>query len=612
MGEGALDGIFGGSDDARAGKPPVGLQPFAAAIAAELAAHHPEVAAETASFLREQTEVLKIQKRSLEAEYEYFEVEWAPRLLGIRLRTAFQLMSALVATLIALGICVMVYDATRAHAVIVDAFDAPPNLAGQGLTGKVVAEGVLDELTRLQAATHTTVQTRDLSNAWSGDITIQLPDTGISIGELNRLLKQRFGHDLHIGGDLVQTDQGGLALTVRGTGVLPRVFTGRAGDIARLTTAAAEYIYGQSQPGPFITYLSNAGRNAEAAAFAAAVYPAAKSADLPYILNAWGIALENTGATPQQALPLYRAARALKPDYWSPYGNIINDLWLLGDEEGAWQEADSMRRAAGGRPGRAPDLDYADADQLSWNLQALRKATLADVAAHGGVGTYASTDGPTIALADALLHDRSDAEFRLQTLAADATDPTVAANSHFVRGLLAMQVGDAATAVSEMEAYGRAAQNPVVASNNPGFGCWIAPAEEAAGHPDAADAALRAGGHFVDCYRFRGDILDHRGNWQAAQGAYAAAVALAPDLPAAYYSWGVALARHHDFADAIAKLSAAHKRAPNWADPLKAWADVLAQQGKWRQARARYDSALRDAPAWDTLQAARAIAASRS
>jgi tetratricopeptide (TPR) repeat protein len=45
-----------------------------------------------------------------------------------------------------------------------------------------------------------------------------------------------------------------------------------------------------------------------------------------------------------------------------------------------------------------------------------------------------------------------------------------------------------------------------------------------------------------------------------AQKAYAEAVALAPDLPAAYYSWGVALAKHGDLNGAAAKLRDAIRR----------------------------------------------------
>ena len=119
---------------------------------------------------------------------------------------------------------------------------------------------------------------------------------------------------------------------------------------------------------------------------------------------------------------------------------------------------------------------------------------------------------------------------------------------------------------------------------------------------------LKAAGSYVDCYRFRADILDRRGDWSGAQQLYADAVALAPDLPAAYYSWGVALARHGNLLGAEAKLEAANKRGPHWADPLKMWGDVLLQQGHRKDALARYDEALKYAPNWVRLNEAREAA----
>jgi tetratricopeptide (TPR) repeat protein len=203
------------------------------------------------------------------------------------------------------------------------------------------------------------------------------------------------------------------------------------------------------------------------------------------------------------------------------------------------------------------------------------------------------------------LHDPGSADLALQTTKADAKDPTVAAITHFVRGRLAAEGGDVLRAASEMEAFATAYADPAVSSNYPGYNCWVGPAEEAAGHAGKADAALEAGGHFVDCYRFRGDILDHRGDWPGAQKAYADSVALAPDLPAGYYSWGVALARHGDLADAAGKLKDANQRGPHWADPLKAWGDVLAKQGQTKEALIKYDKALKYAPNWKQLNDAR-------
>jgi tetratricopeptide (TPR) repeat protein len=228
---------------------------------------------------------------------------------------------------------------------------------------------------------------------------------------------------------------------------------------------------------------------------------------------------------------------------------------------------------------------------------------VADSEAHGGVGTLVGASAPSIADMDVALHDFGDAQLQLQTALGDASDPTPAAMSHFVRGRIASERGDTATAAREMEAFYVAFADPNVSSQYPGYSCWVAPAEEAAGHPEKADAIIRSAGRFVDCYRFRGDILDHRGDWLGAQRAYRAAVRLAPDLPVAYYSWGLALARHGNLVGAAQMLAAANQRGPNWADPLKAWGDVLMRQGQRDEARAKYALALTMAPAWAELKA---------
>jgi tetratricopeptide (TPR) repeat protein len=622
MSENVLESFLGSEPEEEDGAlpeiGPIGAD-AAAALALEQGSKSPELEQETTGYFRDQRQVLKKQARMLDVQMEHLHEQRTLNLRHMRVRRwretlqlGFQVFIAFAATVIGLGIMVMLYDAFTSKSVIVEPFDSPPPLAARGLSGKVVAGLVLDELTRLQAATRSTVAKRNLSNAWTSDIKVEVPETGVSVGDIDRMLKARFGHDLHIGGDLVQTDTGGLALTVRGDGVLPKVFTGATVDLEKLATKAAEYVYGQSQPYLFAVYLTNAGRNAEAVAFSKAAYPSAKPEDRPNLLNEWANALANTGGTPQAALALYREALKLKPDFWVAYNNVINSTWLLGDEEGAWRAGEAMRKAAGGRPGKAPELYYQNGDTLTWNLQAWRASTMADEAVNGGIGTSTVADAPAIADIDTRLHDPADAEFQLQTAQGDAKDPSIAAMTHFVHGRLAAEAGDVQRAAAEMEAFGAAYADATVSSNYPGYTCWIAPAEEAAGHPDKADAALKAGGHFVDCYRFRGDILDHRGDWVGAQKAYAQSVAIAPDLPAGYYSWGVALALHGDLNGATAKLAAANQRGPHWADPLKAWGDVLAREGRWRDALAKYDEALKYAPAWRELHQARDAAARKA
>ena len=615
MAEGLLGGLLGGERERPEAEPAetlAGAEAFASAVAAKLAGNDPAVARKTEEFLSEQAQLLRVQKKYLEAEHELRLThlrnqlrEERIRRAGLRLRLAFQLFLALVATVIGAGILVLLRDAFTSRAVVVEPFDVPPTLVAQGATGKVFAAGLLDQLRRLQSATRADAAKRNLSNAWTGEIRLAVPEAGISFGELSRLLRARFGHDLHIEGEVVDTPEGGLALTVRGDGVPANRFLGKAADLGKLTSDAAEYVYAQSEPVLWAYYLINHGRNEEAARFSRAAFAAADIADRPYLLNTWANAIGNMGNS-REALELWLAALKLKPDYWIAHNNVINARWGLGDEEGAWKAGENLRHAAGGRPGRSPEIYYENVDILTWNLGPWRDAEVADADATGGIGSNIGSTA-AISLTDIAirLHDLASAKILLQTLKPDPNDAASTVMSSFLRGRLATESGDVAAAAREMEIFGAAYVDPATVFNFPGYNCWIAPAEEAAGHPDKADAVLNSAGTFVDCYRFRADILEGRSDWPGAQKAYAQAVALAPDLPAAYYSWGLALARHGDLAGAAAKLQAANERGANWADPLKAWGDVLAREGRTKEALATYDRALKLAPNWTQLKDAR-------
>ncbi len=559
-------------------------------------------------YLEKQARFVAIQSEHLHEQRVLQLSHLRVRRFSDRLRVATQMFVFLVAALIGLGMAVMVYDAFTARSVIVDIFDAPPDLAARGLSGQVVAGLVLDELTRLGTGKHTIVK-RDVSSAWSNDIKVELPETGVSIGELDRMLKSRFGHELHIGGTLLQTETGALVLMVRGSDVLARNFTGAAGDLGRLTTEAAEYVYGESQPPLYASYLEYSDREDEAIAFIKSKLSETSGKNRSFLLYLWGLALRRSGGSPELQIELFRQSLRFDPASWGAYECIALNQIVLGNEEGAWKTSEVMRNLAGGRPGRVDELVYKPWDFMTWNLSAVRAALVAD--SSDGVGRNVVADGPAIANADIRMHDAADARLQLATSRVGAGDSSLEVVAPFVAGFQAMESGDGPRAAAEMEALGRALSNRSSAAHFAGIGCWIAPAEELAGHRAQADAALAAGGHFVDCARFRGDILDGRGDWPGAQEAYAESVAMAPDLPAGYYSWGVALARHGDLAGATAKLTAAHARGPNWADPLKAWGDVLARQGKWRAALTQYDQALADAPAWVALHTARDTAANR-
>jgi hypothetical protein len=333
------------------------------------------------------------------------------------------------------------------------------------------------------------------------------------------------------------------------------------------------------------------------------------------VLNYWANAIINKAGEGAigEALPLWREALRLKPDFWIGYNNIMFALAGLGDEEGLVRVGQQMIKAAGGRPGRAPENMYQNYDEIVWDLPAKRANQIADMESHSGIGTVvgsSASESLSVAQVEAQLHDVEAAALRLKTISVDEKNVPDVAEAALDRAMLAEEQRDLKAAAKDWDTFAVAYANPSVSTANPNLICFAALTYEKTGQPAKADAALDVGKlTFVDCYRFRGDLLDLRGDWADAQEWYAKAVKLGPSVPSGYYSWGLALAQHGDLDGAAAKLKLANQKGPHWADPLKAWGDVLVKQGHPKAALAKYDEALKYAPNWKQLKEARDTAA---
>jgi tetratricopeptide (TPR) repeat protein len=620
MTKGILGGIFGEEEE----KPEVeeseataGTDAFAAAIAHHASIQNPEVARDASAFLRGQLHHVEVQTKHLEEEHglriahlRNQLAEERVRRLALRLRVGFQLFVVLVATAIGLGLFVTVYDAFHSRNVVIDLFEVAPGLSPPIPNGKMVAASLLDRLTQLQAATRISAEKRGLSSAWTNEINIEVPETGLSIGQIERTLKARFGHDDHIDGDLMKTETGALALTVRGNRILPKTFINNEGHLGRLVDVAAEYIYGESEPGLFAKYLSDTNRADEAIAFARAHLASATIQEQPILLNYWGNAIEAKAApnANTEALPLYREAVRIKPDYWVGYNNLMLDLFNRGDLDGLIRVGNQMMKIAGGRPGKASEDMYEVYDSVVNNLQAERAAGLADMEGTGGTLTaQAGAEGLIVAQIDVQLHEVDTARLHLKTTVWDEMSSPDAANAAFAQATLAEEVGDLTAAANAWDVYAKAFADPVVSVQNSSGICSAAITYEKTNQPNKADAALNAVGALShpDCFRYKADLLDLRGDWAGAQVWYEKAIQLAPSYPASYYSRGIALGKHKDLKDAAEQFRLANLKGPHWADPLKAWGDVLVELGAPNEALAKYDEALKYAPNWEQLKEAR-------
>jgi tetratricopeptide (TPR) repeat protein len=539
------------------------------------------------AYLKGQTEISRLQRIS-----QHF-------------RIVSQALLALLAGLLGISVLVLVIEAIHSRAIVIREFSTPPRLVDRGLSGRVVAGFLLDELTLLQSSTRSRLEKRRVADAWTNQIELQLPSTGVSIQELQNLLRQRLGHDLTVSGDLVQGSSGDLVLTVRGETIPARSFQGDGDAIRDMTRQAAEYIFEHTQPSLYVASLIAQGRSREAVAFSQRAYPAASDADQPYLLNQWANALQNIGRPAEESLYLYRKALGLKKDFRNVHYNIMLTTRVMGMEQKAWEYGRQHLQRSDGRPVNRKELGFGQWNQLTWNLQDWRAGLADDALRYRGIGSGNQLRHPVIALIDTRLHDLDSARFHLSLGSGASDDSTIKARTHFVRGRLAAITGRRAEALVEMEQFKSAYEkNPTVAAIMPGYLCWVALAQEEAGLPARAEETLRQSGRYVDCLRFKGDILGRRGDWASAQRAYAEAVRLAPDLPAGWYSWGAALARRGQNQAAIEKLAAAVSRGPGWADPLKVWGDCLASQGQWQDAIEKYQSAARLAPQWIALKAA--------
>jgi len=623
MAEGVLEDLLGGeeekseaevSDELRAG-----ADAFAIAVAVDQFEHHPRVAAATEAFLETQARLIEEQTAQLRAERPIRlhhlhgrSREGRLRRMGQRIRLAMQLGVAVLFAALGAALVSMVYSALTSHAVVVEAFDTPPALAPRGLSGKVVASALLDGLQTLADATRSADAGMAAQNAWSSNVQIEVPETGVSIGEIDRFLHERLGHDLHVGGDLIETAGGGLALTVRGDGLAPKTFVGGPADLEKLTTAAAEYTYGSSQPYRFAVYLNNKGRNDDALAFLPKAFAQARTDALrSRLANTWGNVFYSLGK-PREAIGKYRVAIALDGDDWLARSNLVNALPLVEGEEAGWRASQDFLRAVQAAPAakRPPKRMFSPIGSETWDLPLALQGMLADAGA-SGAGISTIIDGPPIADTYALMHDPIAADRYIA--ASDPNDPTTVAETLMLQAYGALDRNDAAAAIPPLEKMWRSWQaNTDLQTNFYDSPCYLGLAYGLAGRLADAEALFKKLGPWNRCFAFHGETLAHAGDMAGAERAWSEGERLAPDLPWVDLERGRWAMNRGDLVAAASHFAAAHAHAPHFADPLKAGADVLARQGKWAAAVARYDKALDYAPHWEALKQARAAAARRA
>ena len=535
-----------------------------------------------------------------------------------------------IAGLVAAGVLgLMAWNAGRADGVVIEAFAVPPDLAAKGYSGQALASRVQDRLNELQAETWDVRPAATYLNSWGHDIRVEIPTTGVSLGDVDQVLRGWLGHETHVAGDLVRAPEG-LSLTIR-SGDRGTEVTGKEADMRALVQRAAEALYGQTQPYRYGAYLAGKGRNPEARAVLERL-----ADDGPTQERAWALArLAQLEDDPRLGLARAHEAVALDPKLALGWLAIANRSRDVATQKAALGKAAALiqGRGHGGYSDKMVLLSHAVAANLNtYNANYFACANEARDALklardgrtrgqlESSVAFCLSQMHETTA-AKAAVHNIPDAE-RMKRLPDGGIEqtfimsafvgedlPALLENATAVKTMLLASANPTAHAYAETRATGmqsiallasgRLAEGRAMVEKLPSTCHQECDAyryyfQEVSGDVAGADRKLGELAHLLhqpSAYNYWGRLRLRRGDNEGAAAVFAEGLQYGPWFADLWQGWGEALLNNGDAAGAIAKFAEAQKTAPNWARLHLKWGEALARQGKTKEARAKWTAA---------------------
>ena len=530
-----------------------------------------------------------------------------------RIKAVRDLSIAATVFLLLAAVGAMVWSARQANEVVLQAFVVPPEMAAEGLTGEAVAGELLDRMGALQTkAEASTVFSKTEARGEGETVRVEIPQTGVSLGEVERYLRQRLGRQTIVSGALRRRGDR-LLLTVRASGSPGRTLEGTEAELPALLQTAAEAVLQDTQPLRLTGYLVGEKRFAEAEAVLRPLLASGPNEERSQAYMAMTTIffssqrLEEARSAVRQAVRLNRSGASLA---------------YLGAAEGALGRheaslsAITSARAAFRRPGGGDALspvvrETADPVMLQWMQGYTRDYTDA-VKNNQNAAAIAARLGDEqsrrFSLWNAAQYAAAGRDLPLaRRLSADLprTEETLL-NRNFLEFETAAALEDWPSALR--------ASLAIPNDGPPEFVALDARYLALSGRmPEAAELAAGLRNDCYPCLIVRGELAAWSGDAPASDRWFAEAVRQGPSLPSAHSAWGQARLARGDLPGAIRMFREAQARGPRWADPLKFEGDALARQGDHRAALRRYEAALDRAPNWGGahLAAGRALAALR-
>ncbi len=525
------------------------------------------------------------------------------------MKVTFEITAAFVGIAIVIGICAALWAAAHDDSLIIESFSVPPDMASRGLTGEAVAAQVQDRIAAMQAATDSARPPSSYSSNWGNDIKVQIPDTGVSIGEFYRILTLWLGQQTRITGEVFRTDKG-IAITARAGGDGGATNRGPESDFDAILQRAAEAVFGQTQPYRFGVYLLRHDRLDEAQKVFEKLAASSSASEKAWADN--GLAtVEDTKGNLRASSAWSRVALALEPEFALTRWTLADNEFSLGhDEEAARVDRELLTLTQSPNPGLTERSRAMIRHNVAQTL-AIEFGDFAAVAADARVAQQlpdyngvveSSWENEVLALG--LLHDARAMQTRLAEMPSVADDGTISGRKTYLaqaeivskdwKGAL-KDGADAETSGKRAAGFSAGVLSDLVWPN-------LARARFETG--DRAGAFALIGRTPLDCYAcvdMRGNIDAAAKNWDGAAFWFAKVVRQAPSIPLAYSDWGAMLLAKGDLDGAIAKFQIANQKGPHFADPLEMWGEALIRKNRSDLALAKFAEADKYAPNWGRL-----------
>ena len=433
---------------------------------------------------------------------------------------------------------------------------------------------------------------------------MEIPETGVSLGELNRYLRQWLGHETRITGDVVRTASG-LSVSARAGAAPGKTVEGAEADIDTLIAQSAEALYASTQSYRYAVYLDGHGKPDEALAAYIKLARSGSTEDRRWAYTGWSALLMQRGDNKGAVAVLREGQRQ---------GLFLHDTggdWNLTNAEGLLGHIQielTDRRAGLARDQSSRLRTIFDGPQARRAQAGVIAGLLGDAqSAAAGVGAVGDVGFEGAGSRDSIIayvaqdqikdHDVSGGRRALDTI----TFPQGQSRRGFdMTAAKALDDWAGLVALAEQEQASDQAAGPVQ-KDHLERSVWpdLAVGYARLGRQAEAEALVASTPLDCDpCVEARALTAAAKRDWAGADRWFAAADRQAPEIPFWDADWGQTLLARGDIDGAIGKLSRAHAKGPHYADPLELWGEALMRKGDYAGAVAKFKQADKDAPRW--------------